>query len=252
MTSDWGFLVSLLFGAARVSGFLLALPALGGPRVPLPARVGLGLFLTATIPAVRVSAPESVAAFAALAIKELAVGLFLGWGVALAFAAVQVAAQVAELSLGFGTGQLVDPVHGTESTVLAQLWTILATLLFLTGNAHHHALRLLSVSFHRLPVDHFLPAEPVGGWAVSLMAASFLSGVQLAAPFLVASLAVEVGMGLVARAAPQVNVFLTGLPLKVGVGLVLLGLFLPYLLGGIEAEFAQALRGAAQLLRRGP
>ncbi|MCS7172042.1 MAG: flagellar biosynthetic protein FliR [Armatimonadetes bacterium] len=249
---DSGGLLPLLLGAARVSGFLLALPILGGPRVPVPARVGLGLCLAATVPAARVPVPEAASVFGALVVKEVSVGLFLGWGVALAFAAVQVAAQVAELSLGLGTGHLVDPVHGTESTVLAQLWTVLATALYLATDAHHHALRLVGTSFHRLPPTAFLPAGPVGRWAVEVAAASFLSGVQLAAPFLVASLAVEVGIALVARAAPQVNVFLTSLPLKVGVGLVLVGLFLPYLFGGMEAEFTRTLWAAAQLLRRGP
>ncbi len=247
-----GFLLPILLGASRVAGFLLALPTLGGPRVPVPARVGLGLLLAATIPATRVPVPENGTVFAALVVKELAVGLFLGWGVALAFAAVQVAAQVAELSLGLSVGQLVDPVHGTESTVLAQLWTILATALYLSTNAHHLALHLLATSFQRLPLDRFLPAGPVSGWAVELSAASFLSGIQLAAPFLVASLAVEVGLALAARAAPQVNVFLVALPLKVGVALVLLGAFLPYVLGGMEMEFTRALRAAAGLLRRGP
>ncbi|MDR7415651.1 MAG: flagellar biosynthetic protein FliR [Armatimonadota bacterium] len=249
---EWGFLLPFLLGAARVSGFLLVLPALGGPRVPVPARVGLGLCLAATVPAARMPVPESASVFGALLVKELSVGLFLGWGVALAFATVQVAAQMAEVSLGLGTGHLVDPVHGTESTILAQLWTILATVLYLATDAHHHALRLVGASFSRLPLTAFPPAGPVSGWAVELAAASFLSGVQLAAPFLVASLAVEVGIALAARAAPQVNVFLVSLPLKVGVGLVLVGLFMPYLLGGVEAEFARALRAVAQLLRRGP
>ncbi|MDR7439022.1 MAG: flagellar biosynthetic protein FliR [Armatimonadota bacterium] len=249
---DPGVLLPLLLGVARVSGFLLALPVLGGPRVPVPARVGLGLSLAAIVPAARVPIPETPPMFGALLVKEVSVGLFLGWGVALTFAVVQVAAQVAELSLGLGTGHLMDPVHGTESTVLAQLWTILATALYLATDAHHHALRLVGASFHRLPPAAFLPAGPVSRWAVEMAAASFVSGVQLAAPFLVTSLVVEVGLALAARAAPQVNVFLVSLPLKVGVGLVLVGLFVPYLLGGMEAEFARTLRAAAQLLRRGP
>jgi flagellar biosynthetic protein FliR len=250
--SEWGFLLPLLLGVARASGFLLVLPALGGPRIPVPARVGLGLCLAATVPAARGPTPDSPLVFVALLVKELSVGLSLGWAVALAFAAVQVAAQVAEVSLGLGTGHLVDPVHGTESTVLAQLWTVLATVLYLATDAHHHALRLLGASFYRLPLTAFPPAGPMSGWAAELAAASFLSGVQLAAPFLVASLAMEVGIALAARAAPQVNVFLVSLPLKVGVGLVLVGLFMPYLIGGMEAEFARTLRAAAHLLRRGP
>lgn len=246
-----GLVIPWLLGACRVAGFLFALPALGGPRVPVPASVGLGLFVAAagspSAPAVR-----DLAAFGALALKEAALGLFLGWGVALAFTAVQVGAQVAELSLGLGTGQLVDPVHGHESTVLAQLWSTLALVVYLGTDAHHHALRLVGTSFAELPVNRFPPAAQVTEAAAELFARSFLAGVQLAAPLAVASVAVEAGIALAARAAPQVNVFLVALPLKVAVALVLVGVFLPHTVSGVQAVLDGSLRLVAAWLRRVP
>jgi len=246
-----GLLVSWLLGACRVAGFLFALPALGGPRVPVPASVGLGVFVAAGVspatPAVR-----DLATFGALALKEGALGLFLGWGVALAFTAVQVAAQVAELNLGLGAGQLVDPLHGHESTVLAQLWSTLALVVYLGTDAHHHALRLVGTSFAQVPVDRLPSAARVTEAALELFARSFLAGVQLAAPLVVASVAVEAGIALAARAAPQVNVFLVALPLKVGLALLLVGLFLPHTLSGVGAVLDGSLRLVAGWLRRAP
>jgi flagellar biosynthetic protein FliR len=246
-----GLLVSWLLGACRVAGFLFPLPALGGPRVPVPASVALGVFVAAstsgTAPAVR-----DVASFGSLALKELAVGLFLGWGVALAFAAVQVGAQVAELTLGLGTGQLVDPVHGHESTALAQLWSTLALVVYLGTDAHHHALRLVGTSFTYLPPSHVPAVGAATEAAVELFVRSFLAGVQLAAPLAVASVAVEAGIALAARAAPQVNVFLVALPVKVGVALVLVGLFLPHTAAGVEAVWTRSLQTVGAWVRRAP
>jgi flagellar biosynthetic protein FliR len=246
-----GLWVSWLLGACRVAGFLFPLPALGGPRVPVPASVALGVFVAAsasgTAPAFR-----DVAGFGALALKELAVGLFLGWGVALAFVAVQVGAQVAELTLGLGTGQLVDPVHGHESTALAQLWSTLALVVYLSTDAHHHALRLVGTSFAHLPPGH-LPAVAAAAQAAwELFVRSFLAGVQLAAPLAVASVAVEAGVALAARAAPQVNVFLVALPVKVGVALVLVGLFLPHTAAGVQAVWTAGLQTVGAWVRRAP
>ncbi len=246
-----GLLVRWVLAACRVAGFLFPLPALGGPRVPVPATVGLAAFVAAAVsppaPAVR-----DLAAFGALAAKELAVGLFLGWGVALAFAAVQVGAQVAEVTLGLGTGQLVDPLHGHESTALAQLWSTVAVVAYLSTDAHHHALRLVGTSFAQLPVDRFPSAAGAVQAALELFGRSVLAGVQLAAPLVVASVAVEAGIALAARAAPQVNVFLVALPLKVGLALVLVGVFLPHTAAGVERVWSHGLQAVAAWVRRAP
>lgn len=246
-----GFWVPWLLGACRLAAFLAALPALGGPRVPVPATVGLGVFMAA-VSSPQVPAVRDLATFALLAAKEAGVGLLLGWGVALAFTAVQVGAQVAELNLGLGTGQLVDPVHGHESTVLAQLWSTVALVVYLGTDAHHHALRLVGGSFAHLPPDRFPGAGAVAQAAVELFVRSILAGVQLAAPLVAASVAVEAGVALAARAAPQVNVFLVSLPLKVGVALVLVGLFLPHVVSGVELAWARNLHGLAAWVRRAP
>jgi flagellar biosynthetic protein FliR len=246
-----GFLVPWLLAACRVAGFLFPLPALGGPRVPMPASVGLGLFVAASS-ATHTPPVRDLVAFGALALKETAVGLLLGWGVALAFTAIHVGAQVAELNLGLGTGQLVDPVHGHESTALAQLWSTLALVVYLITDAHHHALRLVGTSFALLPPDRLPSAGSVAELGAELFVRSFLAGVQLAAPLVVASVAVEAGIALMARAAPQVNVFLVALPLKVGVALMLVGIFLPHTLAGVTAAWEQGMQLLAAWIRRGP
>ncbi|GBD30224.1 hypothetical protein HRbin32_01326 [bacterium HR32] len=248
---SWGFVVPWLLATGRVAGFLLALPALGGPRVPAAASAGLSLFVAASAPLESVGGLEA-SSFAALLLKELAVGLFLGWGVALAFVAVQVGGQVAELTLGLGSGQLVDPVHGHESTVLARLWSTLALVAYFATDTHHQALRLLGLSFDCLRPDQLPSLVPFVEAGFELFAASFLAGVQVAAPFVAASMAVETALALGARAAPQVNVFLVSLPLKVGLALVLVGAFLPHTLGGVTAIWDRTLAGVGAVLRRWP
>ncbi len=249
MTSP-GVVLSWLLGALRVGGFLFVLPVLGGPRVPLPASLALALSVASTTG--RAPAVADLPAFGVLAAKEVAVGVLLGWGVASAFAAVQVGAQVAEVTLGLGTGHLVDPVHGHESTVLAQLWSTVALVAYLATDAHHHALRLVAASFAELPASQSPPLSRVAELGMELFARGFLAGVQLAAPLVVAAVAVEAGIALAARAAPQVNVFLVSLPLKVGLALVLVGLVLPHTAAGVEAVWSRTLRELSTWLRGAP
>ncbi len=246
-----GFLLPWLLAVGRVGGFLVALPALGGPRVPVAASAGLTLFVAASGPLEGFShlqAPSLVALF----IKEVALGLVLGWSVALAFVVVQTGGQLAELTLGLASSQMVDPMYGHPSTLLAQLWSTLAMLAYFATDTHHQALRLLGLSFVRVRPDQFPALAPVVESGFELFAAGFLAGVQVATPFVAASLAVETALALGARAAPQVNVFLVSLPLKVGLALILVGIFLPHTLAGVTGAWERVLAGVAEMLRRGP
>jgi flagellar biosynthetic protein FliR len=187
--------------------------------------------------------------FIVLFAKEVAVGLLLAWGIMLAFAAVQAAGQTVEVQFGFGFGAIVDPNNATETTVVAQFYATLFLLLFLMVDGHHLILRLLARSFDLIPVTAVPLSASLAAAAVDLFGAFFVWWVQLAAPFLVASLLIEAGLGLVARAVPQMNIFIVALPLKVGLGLLLIGLLAHAQLSWMEEILREAVRESLRLLQ---
>ncbi|MBI4279178.1 MAG: flagellar biosynthetic protein FliR [Armatimonadetes bacterium] len=248
MTADPVRLVHLLLAMGRATAFLFVVPVLGGPRVPAILKAGLG-FLLAMVSLVHAPAVAlDTGTFLLLLIKEVGVGLFLGWGISLAFAAIQVAGNILEIQFGFGAGSVVDPIHAVQSTIVSQFYAIFGLLLFVGIDGHHLLLRMLARSFELLPTTGVMPAGGVTSGAVDLFAAAFFSGIQLAAPLMIAGLLVEAGLGLVARAAPQMNVFIVSLPLKVGLGILLMGVFLPAQMGGIAEGIRGAVRDTIQIL----
>jgi flagellar biosynthetic protein FliR len=242
MTVESAAIVQMLLATGRASAFLFTSPPLGGGRVPALAKIGFAFVLAAVSLAGAPAAPVGASDFVLLLAKEIGVGYLLGWAVILAFAAV-------EHQFGFAAGALVDPMHGSHGSVVGQMYAWLATVVFFAADAHHLFVRLFSRSFDLVPTSATLPVAGTVSGAVRLFGTAFAWGIQLAAPLLIAGLLVEAGLGLVARAAPQINVFIVSLPLKIGAGILLIGLFLPVHLTGIGALFHEAARDTMRILQ---
>lgn len=250
MTLDETHLLQLLLGLGRAGAFLFAVPVLGGPRVPAVVKVGTGIALAAIAMGRSPAVPYEIETFAGLLVKEVAVGLLLGWGIVLAFAAIQAAGNMVEVQFGFGIGTIMDPFHATETTTVAQLYATLALILFLAVDGHHLLVRLVARSFDLVPVASGISATAAAGGATAMFKTAFVWGLQLAAPLVVASLLVEAGLGLVARAVPQMNVFIVSLPLKVGLGILLIGALVDVQLYGMAEIFRGSVRESLVLLHR--
>jgi flagellar biosynthetic protein FliR len=231
---------TFLLVLARAAGLTLGAPILGHLLVPRRVRAGLALLLAlALLPVVPAApTPASLWGLAGAVGIESAFGALLGFVAQLVFAAVALGGELAGIQMGFGMVHLLDPHANASITIVAQWQQLLALLVFLALDGHHLLLRALIASFTAAPPGH-LVASAAGGQAVVALAGEvFATGARLAAPVMIALLLTNGALGILARTIPQLNVFIIGFPVTVGVGLVMLGASLPFTFRLLATRFA--------------
>lgn len=238
----------------RVGGFVMAAPVIGTRAVPVRVRLILALALTGLLAPVVAPAAviDPLAAEGLLtAIHQIVIGATIGLVLRLLFFVFEFAGQVVAQQMGLGFASLVDPQTGAQVPVVAQFYIILATLLFFVMDAHLALIALLADSFHVLPVGPFgITAAGAGiviDWSADLIATSLLLGL----PILVALLAINFGLGIMARAAPQLNIFAVGFPVMILFGVILIFVSLGSLTEITRALFDSALQTARLALEAG-
>lgn len=233
---------SFLLVLARCAGLVMGAPLFGHLLVPLRGRVGLALVLAialAPVASTAVETPPTLWVMAGLVITETLLGLILGFLAQLIFAGVQLGGQIAGIQIGFGLANLIDPQSNAQSTVVAEWQQLMALLVFLALDVHHVLLRALVESFRIVP----LGAATLGAGllrGVAMRAGEiFAVGMRIAAPVLIVLLLTNAALGVLARTIPQLNVFVVGFPVNVGVGLIVLGASLPFTFRFLAQEFAE-------------
>lgn len=233
-----------LLAFTRLMAVLVQVPVLGGRAIPNRVRILFGVALAALMlpwqPVPAEAEPLSLLALGAALLRELIIGWLAGFAATLTFGAVQMAGEFMGLSGGFASARLLNPAFDGASTVLDQLFLLLASLLFLLLNGHHLVLIGLQQTFTAVPLNSPLPdfttlaAERVFTLLQQMMA----SGLLLALPIVGAALMADVALGLLARVAPQIQIFFLEAPLKVILILfsltLSLGALLPMLTGLLQ------------------
>lgn len=226
------WIAALLWPMSRILGLIASAPLFGNLNVPVRIKIALGVLLSLivapTVPALPALDPMSLAGFLILA-QQLIIGLTMGFTMRIVFAAVEMAGEIAGLTMGFGFATFFDPQTRGRSSAISQFLSLLALMLFLTANVHLMLLSTLVESFVTLPIS----AESLGTKGLQQLAAwgglIFSAGVQLALPIVAALLLTNIALGILTRAAPQLNLFGIGFPITLGVGFLLLALVLPFL-----------------------
>lgn len=226
------WIAGLLWPLSRVLGLLAAAPLFGNTSVPMPVKVSLGVLVTLiiapTVPPMPALDPTSWAGLVIVA-QEMIVGLAMGFAMRLVFAAIEFAGEVASLTMGLGFATFFDPSTHARTSGISQFLALVATMAFLAVNAHLALLAALSESFVSLPIA----ASPIsGGGPLELArwgARVFSAGLQLSLPIVAALLITNVALGILTRAAPQLNLFGIGFPITLGVGFLSISLAMPYL-----------------------
>jgi len=235
MDSPVNLVAAFMLVLARVSGFFAVLPVLSSRTVPLQLRVGLALLVSLILASVVPPAPGIAGAdwvlLAILLVREILVGLGLGLAVALVFAAVRQAGLIIRQQMGMSLAEIIDPTTGEESDPLGMLLEMCFSVLFLVAGGHHLMLRLMARSYDAFPVGHWPSA---GAMAETLVDAGVLMltfSLKLAAPMLAAFLILAIVLAILARILPEMNILLTSLPLRVGLGLFMAAAMMPLLAG---------------------
>ncbi len=233
----------------RVGGILLFAPILGPKGTPWILKVTLAALITVLIaPFVpQQSVALELSPLLQRMAREAAIGMVLGFTVHLVFGAVQTAGQMIGYQMGFSMVNLLDPQGEYPIPIISHFITMLAVLIFLDLNGHHWYLRSILKSYELIGPEGPSLGKDVGWELLKGGTMLFQAAVKIAAPLMVLTFLFYVAMALVARAMPQMNVFIVSLPLQVGLGLIGLGLSLPFMAAFIRGLFG-GLKGELGLL----
>jgi flagellar biosynthetic protein FliR len=205
-------------------GMLLASAPVFGTFAPPFVRVGLIVLVTlALAPVVAMPAAGEGLGLSLVAAREMMIGLSLGLSVRILVAAAELAGHLAGFQIGFAYASLVDPQSGARNGVISALYANLTVIVFLGLNGHHQMLQALAASYTALPLGGAGGTGNLAGLVARSLGTVFVIGVRLAAPVVLVLVLVEVMLGLLARAAPQLNLMITAAPIRLFVGLVILG-----------------------------
>jgi flagellar biosynthetic protein FliR len=230
------WLVAFVWPFTRVLGLIAAAPVTNGPQFPTRAKVALALFVTIviapTLPPLPVIDPSSWGGLAMLA-RELAIGLVLGFMMRLVFIAVELAAEIMGMQMGLGFAQFYDVQMAAPVPVLGRFFGLAATLTFLAIDGHLLLLSVLAQTFTTLPVGGAMQAS---FWQALTAAGGFFvyAGLSLALPVIAALLVTNLALGVLSRAAPQLNIFAIGFPVTLMLGFAALLLSIPYFMPVFE------------------
>ena len=244
------YLYLLLF--ARVGTMLMLVPALGEQVLPARMRLSFALvFALVLYPMIAPglpNLPSDVFTVIVHLIRELVIGLILGGMMRLVVMSAQAAGSVIAFQIGLSVAQTADPTNGgIQGAIIGSFLSFLGITLIFATDLHHLALAAIHDSYLIFPPQAPLMFGDVAEMAVQVISSAFVIGVQMSAPFIVFGLVFYLGMGILARMMPQLQVFFIAMPATVGVGLILLALLLSMMMGlylmHFESELAM-FRGA--------
>ena len=223
---DWTRLTLFLFILARMSGFILFSPILGRRTIPGIFRAGMVLvftvFVAAGIGQAEVRMPVGTADLVLRIILELGVGFLLGMAVNFFFVIPQVAGTMIDTQMGMTMSQIYDAGSQANMSVTGTLLNALMTLLFFAANGHHTLIRLFLTSGEVVAFGGAALGVQAVNAAVELFVEAIILGVKLCMPILVAEIISQIGMGILMKVIPQINVFSINIELKVMIGLGML------------------------------
>lgn len=222
---------TLLLVFVRTSAMLFVFPVFSASQIPIMVRIGLaGLISFVLFRALPLAAPvPDIGALVAAVVSQVVLGLIVGFVAYLVFMGVQFAGEIVDIQIGFAVANIISPQTQQQVTVIGELELTLATLVFLISNSHLLMLQGIGGSFHLVPLPYINLDPSVAGNVVAFLERAFLIVFQIAAPAAVSLFIVNIALGLMARVAPQMNVFVVGFPLQIGVGLLMLAISVPLL-----------------------
>lgn len=235
----------------RVLALVGAAPLFSESSIPTTTKVGVAFMLTVALaPGLDPMPPVPLNSYGALwiVLQQILIGVSIGLVMRIVFAAVQTAGEFVGLQMSLSFASFFDPSIGANTAVLSRLFNLIAMLVFLTLDGHLLMLTALARSFEVLPVS--VNGLDPNGWGVLLEWGStiFTAGLLLALPLICSQLTVNLALGILNRASPQLTVFAIGFPIHLIGGLILLTVVLPHSGPFFEDQFQSALRTIGELV----
>lgn len=246
------WMAAFFFPFFRILALVSTAPVLGARGSPARVKVGLAFVITLVIaptldkfPNVE---PGSALGLMILA-QQIVIGSAMGFAMRVVFSAVEMAGNLIGIQMGLGFATLFDPQNSSQTPVMGSFLGMLAILIFLSVDGHVLMIEALAMSFRELPVS----AQPLAAGGFKLLASwgseIFLAGVLLSLPLIAALLVTNISLGIMTRAAPQLNIFSVGFPITLMAGFLLIYMLLPYFIPLLGRHLHDALDVMLQIAR---
>lgn len=214
----------------RMTGLFVIAPFFGR-NMPTYLKIGIA-FTTAILMASVVKVDhiidmDNYLLYAFYIIKEFIVGLVIGFVAYALFTSIYIAGQIIDMQIGFGMVNVYDPITNIQVPVTANLYYMIAMLIFMVTNGHHVLIKALYQSFNIVPLGSAGVGPKMMDNIVEVFRQMFSIGFRIAAPIVAAILITDVVLGIISKTIPQMNVFVLGMPLKILVGLIVILITIP-------------------------
>ncbi|MBB3046355.1 flagellar biosynthetic protein FliR [Litorivivens lipolytica] len=250
--SAW--IASLWLPFLRVTGAMMAAPLFGSSYVPIRSRIAVALFTALAVAPVIPQAP-AVSALSleavVIAANEIVIGICIGFLVQLVFEAIVFAGQTISMGMGLGFAMMVDPQRGNSVPILSQFFLLITLLIFLALDGHLAFLELVAGSFAIWPVGVAMVSVDTLGLVIEWSGEIFGGAIRVALPAVIALLVVQIGVGVISRAAPTLNLFAVGFPIAILVGYLVLYQMMPLFIPALDSLLAPAFETTRVLLEGG-
>ncbi len=246
------FAGSLVWPMMRIGAMLMAMPVLGTRLVPTRVKIITTFVLAVTVLPLLPALPQVEALSLNglfISFQQVLIGIALGFTLQLVFGALMVAGESIAMSMGLGFASMVDPTNGVNVPVVSQLFIIMGTLIFLALGGHLMLIQLLVSSFESMPIA-VSGLERDSFWAIiSWGSQMFIGAIWVAIPALISMLVITLSMGVMTRAAPQLNIFSVGFPVTMFMGFIILMMVLPSFLPRINQMMLEAMQLSQSIVR---
>ncbi len=220
---------------ARIGAMVMLMPGLGEANIPVRIKLAIALLLTLVILPLHRAAynvdMQSITALLVLMMHEIVIGIVLGATARVTLSALQVAGSVIAQQLGLGFVTTVDPTQGQQGLLIGNFLTILGLTLLFATDSHHLVIAALNDSYTIFAPGESMVSGDVASLATNAFTAAFKIGIQLSAPFLVFGIVFNIGLGVLARLMPQMQVYFVGVPLSILFGFLILAIVLVTMMG---------------------
>ena len=226
----------------RSSGIFMLSPFFGSLNIPIQFRAVAAIAFTFVLfPVVDAKTftefPSTIIMYLAMILEELFVGWLIGFVSFVSFSAVNLAGKVMDMQVGFAIVNVMDPTSGQQIPLIGSFLYNLAIMIFLITNGHHMIIAALAESFRVVPLLGMHWTESFTDLMVDITSGIFITGMKIAMPVTFTILLTNVGLGILARTMPQMNIFVVGIPMHIIIGICMLSFVLPFYVLFLDVVF---------------
>ena len=177
------------------------------------------------------------------------VGWLIGFVAFVAISAINTSGKIMDMQVGFSVANVMDPTSGQNAPLIGSFLNYLAIIYFLVANGHHMILTALVQSFRVVPLDSVVWNPSIADFIINITNGVFVVGMKIAMPVTFAILITNVGMGILARTMPQMNIFVVGIPMHLMIGTFMLSMLLPFYILFLDVMFSDMYANISTAIR---